>query len=54
MANTDHDEELIRASWHGCEWLGVESMHNEPRGKPREVLRNLPEVLRELGVEEVR
>ena len=34
-ANTEHDEDLIRATWHGEEaWLGVESMQAPRHGKP--------------------
>lgn len=35
--NTDHDEEAIRASWHGCAFLDVESMHAPKHESPRNV-----------------
>lgn len=36
--NTDHDEDLNRATWTGEAWLGVESMRAPVHGPVRRIL----------------
>jgi hypothetical protein len=51
VSDHEHDEEMIRANWHGCEWLGVESFFAPRYGEPTDVLGGLIPMLEEMGVE---